>query len=154
MSKLITQNKKAIFNFEILEKLEAGLELKGFEVKAVKQGKVSLEGAHVTFKNGEAFIVGMKIGKYQPANTPRDWPEERPIRLLLKKREIVRLQAEKQKPGLTIVVTKLYTNQRGWIKAEIALVKGRKKHEKKELLKKRDIERQIRKKVAAQKYKI
>lgn len=142
MSSLI-QNKKAYFNYEILEKMEAGIELLGFEVKSLKKGQGSLEGSHITVRGQEVFVINMQIPPYQPANTPKDYDPIRNRRLLLTKKEIGRLSGEENQKGLTIVPLSVYTKSRK-LKLEIAIVRGKKKYDKREGIKKRDTEREIR----------
>src|ERR1700733_6202942 len=108
---LIT-NRKAHFNYEILDTYSAGLELFGYEVKSLKNGQGSLEGAHATIRGGEAYIVGMFIPPYQPANTPVDYDPYRNRKLLLTKKEIAELDAVSQKNNLTIVPLSVYNKQR------------------------------------------
>jgi len=139
----LIQNKKAYFNYEILEKMEAGIELLGFEVKSLKKGQGSLEGSHVTVRGNEVFIINMQIPPYQPANTPKDYNPIRNRRLLLTKKEISRLSGEENQKRLTIVPLSVYNKGRK-IKIEIAIVHGKKKHDKRETIKKRDTEREIR----------
>jgi SsrA-binding protein len=142
MSSLI-QNKKAHFNYEILEKIEVGVELLGFEVKSLKKGQGSLEGAHVTVRGGEVYLINMQIPPYQPGNTPKDYDPLRHRRLLLTKKEIIRLGGEEKQKGLTIVPISVY-NKGSKVKLEIAVVRGKKKYDKRETIKKRDTEREIR----------
>ncbi len=87
----LVQNKKAHFNYEILEKIEAGIELLGFEVKSLKKGMASLDGTHVVVRGGEAFVTGMTVSPYQPKNTPKDYDPTRSRRLLLTRKEIENL---------------------------------------------------------------
>lgn len=142
MSSLI-QNKKAYFNYEILEKMEAGIELLGFEVKSLKKGQGSLEGSHITVRGKEVFVINMQIPPYQPANTPKDYDPVRNRRLLLTKKEISHLSGEENQKGLTIVPLSVYNKSRK-LKLEIAIVRGKKKYDKRESIKKRDVEREIR----------
>ncbi|MEX0877857.1 MAG: SsrA-binding protein SmpB [Candidatus Spechtbacterales bacterium] len=137
------RNKKAFFDYEILEKYEAGLKLKGYETKAVKKNLVSLQGAFAVIKNGEAFITNMKIAPYQEPNIPGSYDETRARKLLLHKKEIEELYEKSQQRGLTLVPLRLY-NRNGLIKAEIAIVRGKKKHDKRETIKKREDDRNIR----------
>ncbi|OHA98370.1 MAG: SsrA-binding protein, partial [Candidatus Zambryskibacteria bacterium RIFCSPHIGHO2_12_FULL_38_37] len=104
---LIT-NKKARFNYEILDTYVAGIELFGFEVKSLKAGQGSLEGAHITIRGGEAYVVGMFVPPYQPANTPKDYDPYRNRKLLLTKKEISELVSIDQKNRLTIVPLSVY----------------------------------------------
>jgi len=138
---LIT-NKKARFNYEILDTYVAGIELFGFEVKSLKAGQGSLEGAHITIRGGEAYVVGMFVPPYQPANTPKDYDPYRNRKLLLTKKEISELVSIDQKNRLTIVPLSVY-NKRPKVKIDIATAKGKKKFDKRETLKKRDTEREI-----------
>ena len=141
MSTYIT-NRKAYFNFEMLEEFEAGIVLYGHEAKAVRKGKGKLEGGHVVIRGGEAFVVGISISPYQEANTPKNYEPERARKLLLSQKELARLEAQGEQAGLTIVPIKLYNNGRK-IKLEIALARGKKKTDKRETIKKRDTKREI-----------
>jgi SsrA-binding protein len=141
MSKLVV-NKKATFNFEILERLSAGIELFGFEVKSLRNKLGKLEGSHITVRGGEAFLLNSTIPPYQPGNIPQEYDPERNRRLLLTKKEIKELESKLNQAGLTLVPLSLY-NKGKLIKLEIALVRGKKKHDKRESIKKRDIERDI-----------
>ncbi len=144
----LIQNKKAHFNYEILEKIEAGIELLGFEVKSLKNGQGSLEGAHVTVRGNEAFVVNMQIPPYQPGNTPKEYDPFRNRRLLLTKKEIERFGKEETQKGLTIVPISVY-NKGSKIKVEIAVVRGKKKFDKRETIKKRDTERELRREASS-----
>lgn len=141
--KEITKNKKAYFNYEILEKLMAGISLIGQEVKAIKSGRISLKATYVILRNEEAFLIGANIPPYQPKNAPKDYNPERSRKLLLKKSEIKYLIGKTKQKGLTIVPLRVY-NIRGKIKIEIGLVKGKKKFDKRRIIKKRETEREIR----------
>lgn len=138
---LIT-NKKAAFNYEILDKYSAGLELFGYEVKSLKKSQGSLEGSHVTIRGGEAYIVGMFIPPYQPNNTPKEYDPHRNRRLLLSKDEIRDLEKIEKTKGLTIVPLSVY-NKGGKLKLDIATAKGKKKFDKRESIKKRDTLREV-----------
>ena len=142
----LIQNKKAHFNYEILEKTEAGIELLGFEVKSLKKGQGSLEGAHITLRGNEAFVINMQIPPYQPANTPNDYNPLRNRRLLLTKKEITDLTKSENQKGLTIVPLSVYNKGRK-LKLEIAIVRGKKKYDKRETIKNRDVEREIRREI-------
>jgi len=139
----LIQNKKAYFNYEILEKNEAGIELLGFEVKSLKKGQGSLEGAHVTVRGNEVFVINMQIPPYQPNNTPESYNPIRNRRLLVTKKEMERLKGEENQKGLTIVPLSVYNKGRK-LKLEIAIVRGKKKYDKRESIKKRDTEREMR----------
>ena len=139
----LISNKKASFNYEILDKCTAGMELFGFEVKSLKKSQGSLEAAHVTVRGGEAYIVGMFIPPYQVGNTPNEYDPYRNRRLLLKKAEILKLSSIEETKGLTIVPLSVY-NKGSKVKLDIATAKGKKKFDKRESIKKQDTERQNR----------
>ena len=138
----LLQNKKVLFDYEILEKFEAGLELRGFEVKALRNKLGSILGARVIIRGGEAFVVGMEIPPYQPANTPKEYEPQRTRKLLLKKSEIKYLAGKGEKRGLTIVPIAARVKGRR-IKLEIAVARGKKKYDKREKIKKRESKRKI-----------
>ena len=137
------ENRKARFNYEILEKYETGIELLGTEVKSVRAGQMSLEGAFVIARGGEAFLINANIPPFQPKNAPKDYDPLRNRKLLLTKKEIEELAGSEKNKSLTIVPISVYNKNRK-IKVEIALVKGKKKFDKRETLKKRDTDREIR----------
>ena len=146
--KILAENKKAYFNYKILEKLEAGISLIGQEVKSLKTRRVNLAGNYVVLKqlterkNPEVFWIGAKIPPYQPKNAPSDYNPERPRKLLLKKSEIKYLIGKSRQKSLTLIPLKLYTKN-GQIKLEFAIAKGKKKFDRRESIKKREIEREI-----------
>ena len=147
---VITTNKRAYFDYNILETYEAGIELLGFEVKAIKSGRINLAGSYVLIRDNQAWLLNTDIPPYQPLNTPTDYDSKRTRRLLLKKSEIKSLIGRTQEKGLTLVPLKVYTKNRpsagsghGRIKLEIGLGKSKKKADKREAIKKRDIEREI-----------
>ena len=135
-------NKKARFDFEILETFEAGLVLKGYEVKAVRAGRGKLEGAHVVIRGKEAFLVGASISHYQEANAPKSYDKERARKLLLSKKELTLLESKGEQAGLTIIAISLY-NKGQKLKLEVALARGKKKGDKRETMKARDTKREI-----------
>lgn len=135
-------NKKARFDYEMLEQFEAGAVLFGYEVKAIRKGKGKLEGSHVVVRGGEAFLVGAHISPYQEANTPDDYDPERARKLLLSKKELALLENKSEQAGLTIVPLSWYNKDRK-IKLSIALGRGKKKADKRETLKARDNKRDI-----------
>lgn len=135
-------NKKASFDYEVLEKFEAGVEFLGFEVKSVQMKRGSLEGARVIVRGGEAFLVGASVPAFQPKNAPKSYEADRPRRLLLKKSEITRLADAEGQKGLTVIPISMYNKSRK-IKVEIAIVRGKKKYDKRETIKKRDSEREM-----------
>lgn len=138
----LVDNRKARFDYEILEQFEAGIELSGIEVKSIKSGRASLDGAFVTVRGGEAFLMNADIAPYQPSNTPDGYDPKGRRRLLLKKPELARLATEESKRGLTLVPISLYNKGR-LIKVQIVIVRGKKKFDKRETLKKRDSQREI-----------
>lgn len=142
MANLI-HNKKAFFNYEMLENFEAGIELLGFEVKSLKNKRGSLEGSHITVRKDGVFVLNFDIPPYQPGNTPKDYDQRRPRRLLLTKKEISRLAGLEQTKGLTIIPISVYTKGKK-IKIELAVARGKKKYDKRETIKKRDTERDVR----------
>jgi SsrA-binding protein len=138
----LIQHKKARFDYEILEEFEAGIELLGGEVKSLRARHGKLEGSHIIIRGGEAYIVGMSIPPYQPANTPKDYDPEHSRRLLLTKKELGQLAAADGQKGLTIVPISVY-NKGAKLKVRIAVARGRKKYDKRDVLKKRDTKREI-----------
>ena len=140
------ENRKARFNYEIVEKYEAGIELVGTEVKSVRGGQISLEGAFVIVRGGEAYLINANIPPYQPKNAPADYDPLRNRRILLTKKEIKELSGNDKAKSLTIVPISVYNKNRK-VKIEIALVKGKKKFDKRETIKKRETDRNIRRDV-------
>ena len=136
-------NKRARYDYEILDTFEAGLVLYGYEVKSIKTGQISLKGAFVTIKQGELFLTNSHVPLYKKASTITDYDPDRPLKLLVKSAEIKRLLGKKQEQGLTFVPLKLYT-KRSMIKLKFALARGKKKHDKREAIKKQDIDKKIR----------
>ena len=139
---MLIENRKVYFDYEILEKFEAGLVLVGWEVKSLRNKRGNIAGSHIIIRGGEAFIVNMNIPPYQAKNLPADFEENSTIKILLSKKEINYLAGKTHKTGLTMVPLKLYTKGRK-IKMEIALVKGKKKFDKRETIKKREDKRKI-----------
>jgi len=141
----ISTNKQAYFNYQILEIYEAGVELKGFEVKAIKTGHINLSGSYAIVKNNQLWLLNADIPPYQPKNTPPNYDFKRTRRLLLKAAEIKNLIGRVKEKGLTLVPLKVYTKNRR-IKIEIGLAKSKKEYDKREIIKKREVQRQIREK--------
>jgi SsrA-binding protein len=137
------QNRKAHFNYEVLEKYEGGIELIGNEVKSVRDGRMSLEGAFVIVRGGEVFLINANIDPYQPKNAPKDYNPLRNRKILLTKKEIAELGESEKNKSLTIIPISLYNKGRK-IKIEVALVKGKKQHDKRETTKKRETDRELR----------
>ena len=139
---VLAENRKAKFEFEILEHFEAGIELFGFEVKAVKSHKMSLEGSYVFPRRGEFFLVGARVAPYQPKNTPKDYEAARERKLLLHKKEINYLIGKAAVKGLTILPLLAYAKN-GRIKLEIAIARRLKKRDQREHIKEREDKRKI-----------
>ena len=142
MQTKFAENRKAYFNYEILEKITAGIELLGFEVKAIKAGRMSLDGSYAVIRGNEAFLIGSAVTSLQPKNTPKDYDERRNRKLLLTKKEIKKLAESENQNGLTIVALSVY-NVGNKIKVELGLGKGKKKSDKRESIKKRESDREI-----------
>lgn len=138
----LIRNKKAYFDYEILETFQAGLALQGFEVKAVKSGKINLSGSFVIIRGGEAYLLNADIPPYQPKNTPLNYDSKRTRTLLLNKKEIARLAGLTQQKGLTLIPLRVYTN-RNLVKLEFGVCRGKKQYEKRETIKKREVQKHI-----------
>ncbi|MEK7195851.1 MAG: SsrA-binding protein SmpB [Patescibacteria group bacterium] len=139
----IARNKRAYFDYDIQEKLEAGIELKGFEVKSVKAGRINLGGSYVIIRGDEAYLINTDIPPYQPKNAPEGYDPHRNRKLLLNASEIRYLLGKAQEIGLTLVPLRVYL-KRNLIKLEIGLGRSRKAKDKRDLLKKRSDLREIR----------
>jgi SsrA-binding protein len=138
------ENKKVFFNYEITDTLEAGIELFGYEVKSVKAGTGSLEGSYILVRGKEAFLIGARVSPYQTNNTPKDYDPLRNRKLILHKEEIEKLEVSGEKgKGLTVVPICIY-NSGNRIKVEVGIAKGKKKFDKRETIKKRETDREIR----------
>ena len=138
----IVRNKKALFNYELIEKFEAGIVLLGTEVKSLRERSVNMSDSYASFnKKGELFIVNMHISPYHFGNRNNHEPlSER--KLLTKKRELKRLEGKIKEQGLTLIPIKLYFS-RGKVKVELALAKGKKLHDKRETLKRKTLDREM-----------
>jgi SsrA-binding protein len=141
--KIAASNKKAYFNYEIIESLEAGIALVGSEVKSVRAGRVSLKDSYAEIKNGEVFLLHMNISPYEQANIFNHDPL-RDKKLLLHRQEIKRLIGKIREKGYTLVPTKVILNDKGKVKVEISLAKGKRTYEKKRAIKERELEREVR----------
>lgn len=140
--KLIAKNKKAYFNYEILETYEAGIALVGSEVKSIREGRISLKESYAEIKEGEVFLVACHISPYEASNRFNHDPL-RERKLLLHRREIKRLTGKTQERGLTLVPTKVHINEKGKVKVEIALAKGKRAYQKREAIRERDRDREM-----------
>ena len=137
--------KKAFFNFEMLETLIAGIQLRGTEIKSIRERKVSFNNAYCVIRKGELFVKGLHIAEYSHGNIFNHDPD-RPKKLLVKKKEIINLQRKIDEKGLTIVPIKIFINKKGFAKLEIAVARGKKKYDKREAIKEREFKQNINKK--------
>jgi len=141
MGESVARNKKAYHDYEILEKFEAGLSLQGSEVKALRAGRVNLKDSFVKIIKNEAFLMNAHISYFETTNAHYKPDERRPRKLLLHKKQIVKLMQKSATEGLAIVPLSLYFNHKNLAKVQIALAKGKKLHDKRETLKKRQADR-------------
>jgi SsrA-binding protein len=135
-------NSKVRFDYEILDHMTAGLELMGSEVKSIRQGKISLAGAFVAVRGKEAYLLNANIEPYQPKNILGEYDPMRPRKLLVSKNELENLVNAEESRGLTIVPISVYNKGR-FIKIDIGIARGKKKFDKRQAIKKRDVERDI-----------
>lgn len=138
----LATNRKAFFNYEVLDRLEAGVSLLGTEVKSVRDGGLNFRDSFVEFRGGELYLVGCRIAPYSHGNR-LNHPEDRDRKLLLHKREILRFGGKAKEKGLTIVPLRAYL-KKGRVKLEIGLARGKKAHDKREAIKRKEIERETR----------
>lgn len=136
------KNKTALLSYEVVETYTAGIQLLGLEVKSIKTGKAQITGSYITIKNDEAFLLGSHIAPYQPENTPASYSPARERKLLLNKKEIRQISQIIAQKKLTIIPLKLY-NRNNKIKAEIAIVKGKQKGDKRQKIRKKDTRKEI-----------
>lgn len=141
--KTVATNKPAFFNYDIIETFEAGIALQGSEVKSIRDGRISLKESYGEVRNGEVFLINCNISPYEAANIFNHDPK-RMRKLLLHHREIKRLTGKIREKGLTLVPTKVLFNDKGLVKVEIALAKGKRTYQKKEAIKERDRDRELR----------
>jgi SsrA-binding protein len=137
------ENRKARHDYETLETFEGGIVLSGQEVKSIRHGGANLLGAHVSLQSGELWLKGVHIAPYAKAGTLDAYDPDRPRKVLLRKRELLGISGKMQQKGLTLVPFTLYPHGRH-IKLRFSLCRGRKAHSKKEMLKRRDITRELR----------
>jgi len=141
-SNIVIKNRRASHDYEFIDKLIAGIILTGTEIKSIREGRVNLTDSYCTFRNGEMFVIGMHISEYYWGNLNNHDPVgER--KLLLTKKELRKWDRKVKETGLTIIVTKMFINDRGLAKIEIALAKGKKTYDKREDLKKKDHGREM-----------
>lgn len=138
--KLIASNKKALHDYFVVQKIEAGIALTGTEVKSLRGGNANLKDSYVTLKDGEAFLFGAHISPYSHGNLENHDPE-RTRKLLLHRREIEKLHSQTAEKGLSVVPLRLYFKN-GKVKAEIAVVRGKKQYDKRETERKRELDRE------------
>lgn len=144
--KIVTTNSKARRDYEILDKFEAGIELRGTEVKSLRNGSANINDAYCIIRNGEIFIENMHIPPYSGGNLFNHDPLRR-RKLLMHKREIIRLDSKVDQKGLTIIPLRVYFNDEGKAKVEIALARGKHLYDKREEIAKREMEKNLRKKI-------
>ena len=142
-------NSRALFDYEVLEHFTAGIELLGTEVKSVREGKMNLRGAFVAVRGnlpcssgGEAYLIGAEIPAYQPKNAPKEYDALRSRKLLLTQSELEELKNAEGTKGLTIIPLSVYSKGR-FLKLDIAIARGKKKFDKRQAIKKRDVERDL-----------
>jgi len=145
----ISENRKARHRFNVLETLECGIQLVGSEVKSLRDGKISLEEAYGRVQDGEVWLVGCDIPEYKQAN---EWNHEprRPRKLLLHQREINKFARQAHEKGLTLVPLRIYFNARGLVKLQLGLCRGRQLHDKREKIKKAEMNRDVKRAIRRQ----
>ncbi|AXK80278.1 SsrA-binding protein SmpB [Pseudolabrys taiwanensis] len=140
--KVVAENRRARFNYEIGDTVEAGIALTGSEVKSLRSGKATIAESYADAKGGEIWLVNANIPEYQQAGPYNNHAPKRPRKLLLHEREIDKMAAAVEREGMTIVPLKLYFNERGRAKVELAVARGKKLHDKRETEKKRSWDRE------------
>jgi SsrA-binding protein len=136
------KNKKARFDFELIENFETGIVLKGSEIKSIREGKASLQEAYCHIHNDEVFIKGMNISPYAESTYDNHEPT-RERKLLLKKKQIEKIRDKMDQKGLTLIPVRLFITSRGFAKLDIALAKGKKVHDKRNTIKDKDQKREL-----------
>jgi len=136
------RNKRASFDYELIERFAAGVQLVGTEIKSIRLGKANLVDSYCYFVKGELWLKGMRVSEYFYGTYNNHQPE-RDRKLLLKKKELQKLERKTKESGLTIVPVKIFLNERGFAKVEIALARGKKMHDKRETLKNKDASREM-----------
>jgi SsrA-binding protein len=138
------RNRQASFEFELLDKYVAGLVLMGTEIKSIREGKVNLQDGYCYFNSSELFVKGINISPYAQG-THYNHEAQRERKLLLKQTELRKLETKVEEKGLTLIPVRLFINDRGFAKLEIALARGKKLHDKRESIKERDVKRELNK---------
>lgn len=138
------RNRQAGFEFELLDKYVAGLVLRGTEIKSIREGKVNLQDGYCYFNHGELFVKGITIDQYSQG-THYNHEAQRERKLLLKRMELIKLEKRVEEKGLTLIPLRLFINDRGYAKLEIALGRGKKLHDKRNAIKDRDAKRELNK---------
>jgi SsrA-binding protein len=141
-SDIVIKNKKASHDYEFLEKYIAGIKLMGTEIKSIREGRANLTDSYCLFRDGELYVKGMHIAEYWWGNLNNHDPL-RERKLLLKSRELSKIGRKVKESGLTIIVIKVFINEKGLAKAEIAIARGKKEYDKRETLKRKDSEREL-----------
>jgi SsrA-binding protein len=136
------KNKKAYFDYEIIDKLVAGMQLTGTEIKSVRMGKASLSDSYCVFRENELWVTNMRISVYDQGSYNNHEPY-RDRKLLLNRKELNKLEKQTREKGLTIIALRVFLNEKGYAKLEIALAKGRKKYDKREAIKQKDLKRDM-----------
>ncbi len=136
------RNRQATFQYELLDKMVAGIALKGTEIKSIREGKVNLQDGYCYFANGEAFVKGINITPYSQG-THYNHEAARERKLLMKKSELTKLEARVEEKGLALIPIRLFINERGLAKLEIALARGKKLHDKRDSIKEKDLKREL-----------
>lgn len=141
-SRINIRNKKAYFDYEILDKLVAGMQLSGTEIKSIRMGKASLSDSFCLFRENELWVTNMRISAYDHGSYNNHEPY-RDRKLLLNRKELNKLEKQTREKGLTIIALRVFINENGYAKLEIALAKGMKKYDKREAIKKKDMKRDM-----------
>lgn len=136
------KNRRASYEYELLDKYVAGMVLRGTEIKSIKEGKVNLQDGYCYVNNGELFVKGINITPYAQGTHYNHEPA-RERKLLLKKSEIKKVQSRMEEKGLTLIPTRLFVNDRGLAKLEIALARGKKLHDKRQSIREKDVRREL-----------
>lgn len=141
-NKIVIKNKKASFEYFFIDTFIAGIVLQGTEIKSIREGKANLQEAYCVFKNNELWVLGLHISQYE-MGTHYNHEPKRERKLLLDRKELKKLDSKTKEKGLTIIPVKLFINERGLAKIEIALAKGKKLYDKREDIRQRDIKREM-----------